>query len=169
MWALLQWGRDLSVAETGAEEPRGGPCLPCFNGAATFQSQRRRLLPGQRRRTIIRLQWGRDLSVAETRECGRHCQTGLRASMGPRPFRRRDVCIRANNLEDVLELQWGRDLSVAETSRKNTIASACTTLQWGPRPFSRRDLKGVVTRQSWTELQWGRDLSVAETRECRVA
>ena len=61
----LQWGRDLSVAETG---PLGGDVFSDsrrFNGAATFQSQRRRGEDTYISQASM-LQWGRDLSVAET-------------------------------------------------------------------------------------------------------
>ena len=84
---LLQWGRDLSVAEgagwpsasttassfNGAATFRSRKAIcrsisehhfPCFNGAATFRSRKVRASrrPGRRPRS---LQWGRDLSVAE--------------------------------------------------------------------------------------------------------
>ena len=61
----LQWGRDLSVAETSVPEWTPSRLCRRFNGAATFQSQRP---PGGGARTAagVQLQWGRDLSVAET-------------------------------------------------------------------------------------------------------
>ena len=87
---LLQWGRDLSVAEgtiarisgglsRGASMgPRPFGCgrpLPhrtrstrrCrFNGAATFRS-RKVQTKKDLKRELLELQWGRDLSVAESR------------------------------------------------------------------------------------------------------
>ena len=59
---LLQWGRDLSVAETG-----GG---------------------GEVRGVPRSLQWGRDLSVAETTPWHSSWADRALASMGPRPFSR---------------------------------------------------------------------------------
>ena len=84
-----------------------------FNGAATFQSQRR-LRSWSRARIRYRLQWGRDLSVAETSIPIVDIAAMLAASMGPRPFSRRDG---ATN---------GRDGGFGGASM-------------GPRPFSRRD------------------------------
>ena len=73
----LQWGRDLSVAETPAP-PRPSSVILGFNGAATFQSRKRG--PGRHSRPGRRvLQWGRDLSVAETkdRRDGRGCRASF--------------------------------------------------------------------------------------------
>ncbi len=87
----LQWGRDLSVAETSSKSSSG-------SGSSS-------------------LQWGRDLSVAETstRHAGGH-----RAA----------------------ELQWGRDLSVAETLPPSAGAPGVSPASMGPRPFSRGDVPG---------------------------
>ena len=85
----LQWGRDLSVAET-ATAPVVGVMVAV-------------------------LQWGRDLSVAETRNVRPHHNLVSIASMGPRPFSRRDALLDA--------LLAGGHLA-----------------SMGPRPFSRRDM-----------------------------
>ena len=89
---LLQWGRDLSVAEGGCTGRVRGARRPRFNGAATFRSRKaRRPFPCSLHNSP--LQWGRDLSVAE----------------GTNPIPRGHT---------FSTLQWGRDLSVAEgTSR----------------------------------------------------
>ena len=109
--ALLQWGRDLSVAEGGL--------------SATSLS------------IGSRLQWGRDLSVAEGEtpdgayRAGQNASMGPRpfgrgrrkaarggipkrpASMGPRPFGRGRISV-TRGATTTAGLQWGRDLSVAE-------------------------------------------------------
>ena len=132
---LLQWGRDLSVAEGsssgsndtnfrvasmgprpfGRGRARKNPTMarvPGFNGAATFRSRK--------------VHDGRKVRGDEGR-----------ASMGPRPFGRgRRTAYAPPN--PVNQLQWGRDLSVAEGG------------ECGER--------GGVEQG----LQWGRDLSVAE-------
>ena len=59
MDAALQWGRDLSVAETAVLSDDEYQL-----GAATFQSRRQGSPKGH---GWDMLQWGRDLSVAETR------------------------------------------------------------------------------------------------------
>src|SRR5438128_2512848 len=89
--SLLQWGRDLVVAETERRRAPPSSATSTFNGAATSWSRK---LPGAdgRRRGGLRLQWGRDLVVAET----------------------------AMSLETkvyLFILQWGRDLVVAETAK----------------------------------------------------
>ena len=134
------------------------------------------------------LQWGRDLSVAETWVC---VEVELRigsASMGPRPFSRRDIAQSLGVSESNLSLQWGRDLSVAETrtllspiSLPGPGFNGAATFQ-SQRQFTLGGLSwewerfnGAATFQSQRPgyasrlnfvsavLQWGRDLSVAET------
>ena len=65
----LQWGRDLSVAETPLDVLAVLFPLLRFNGAATFQSRKPRMSVTAGIANSG-LQWGRDLSVAETRELG---------------------------------------------------------------------------------------------------
>ena len=75
----LQWGRDLSVAETwAARETRSGP--RCFNGAATFQSRR--------------------LRVQQVDQAARQL-----ASMGPRPFSRGDSLLDAITVNIMLNAE----------------------------------------------------------------
>ena len=158
---LLQWGRDLSVAETRTSLPSWGALSPLQWGrdlsvAETGMTRGWRSEPSS-------LQWGRDLSVAETGAC-----------------RGRDP---ASSM-----LQWGRDLSVAETQLRfsppaPTLASfnGAATFQsrkphpylsihlsiphasMGPRPFSRGNWVRIPSPAPGGGLQWGRDLSVAET------
>ena len=181
---LLQWGRDLSVAEGEAAHRQLNPSPSRFNGAATFRSRKAFQClpclqclaaasmgprPFGRGRSIkdysfvfmIKLQWGRDLSVAE----------GNMDAVGA---------------DDAAKLQWGRDLSVAEgpygpcppattagfngaatfRSRKAAKARQVRTLHaasMGPRPFGRGRFKTSDRERSALRLlQWGRDLSVAE-------
>ena len=155
---LLQWGRDLSVAE----------CAPLFL---------------KLRQTLQTLQWGRDLSVAEW-SIRQRVSAMYRASMGPRPFgrgmtrleisiscplrgfngaatfRSRNVTFgdvkrisakrfngaatfRSRNVEShgdgevsAARLQWGRDLSVAEWQVAGPNAARARA-SMGPRPFGR--------------------------------
>ena len=159
---LLQWGRDLSAAETSH---------------TTFS-----FLPASGR-----LQWGRDLSAAETTSVKVPEFEEQLASMGPRPFGRGNADCRGHPPHDVL-LQWGRDLSAAETRMIHDVSlgtlrfNGAATFQprkpallvsillpqngasMGPRPFSRGNLDiltALLVRQR--KLQWGRDLSAAET------
>ena len=134
----LQWGRDLSVAETWIASMRSGRTDRSFNGAATFQS-RKRAFHRARTGLCMLLQWGRDLSVAET--CFSSCTDGAvyAASMGPRPFSR------------------GNESS----GRRLRSSRSCFN---GAATFQSRKLVGVgMACDSTWALQWGRDLSVAET------
>ena len=134
----LQWGRDLSVAETTVLER-----LP---------------------RPMFRLQWGRDLSVAETSGSYELPTRGANASMGPRPFSRGNVRDSPRASNALPALQWGRDLSVAETQagdRRGPRRPARASM--GPRPFSRGNSVAPSGSSCSMVLQWGRDLSVAET------
>src|SRR5579883_3082675 len=62
--ALLQWGRDLEIAEILARRSRRFTPTPGFNGAAIWRSRKYRDLADGRRR-FRPLQWGRDLEIAE--------------------------------------------------------------------------------------------------------
>ncbi len=84
---MLQWGRDVSVAEIFSQKLR----QRCFNGAATFPS-RKWLLSVTTFCGKAMLQWGRDVSVAEIDD-GDSSELSL------------------------VRLQWGRDVSVAEICR----------------------------------------------------
>ena len=184
---LLQWGRDLSIAErstTPAAPPRssqsfngaaifrsrkgGCGCLgtsgrtTCFNGAAIFRS-RKVYICTQNRTANNMLQWGRDLSIAESRnlEPPRSSQSAL---------------------------QWGRDLSIAERLPVSSTTSTSVTASMGPRSFdrgkdgcvtpligagkrfngaaifrSRKVLREDGVKLRGSGLQWGRDLSIAES------
>ena len=85
--ALLQWGRDLSVAEgrglaAGARRQFVASMGPRPFGRGRFEAS-------DSRKDTSSLQWGRDLSVAEGRPRRRRSALrGRRASMGPRPFGR---------------------------------------------------------------------------------
>ncbi len=106
LW-LLQWGRDLEVAERAWEWCDGVVRLLRFNGAATWKSRKVACINPSENRFPL-LQWGRDLEVAERR----YQRIG--------PF-----------LLD-LSLQWGRDLEVAE--RRPDLQSESLgmwLLQWG--------------------------------------
>ena len=157
---LLQWGRDLSVAEGSSSEAAAGAdscSLQWGRDLSVAEGCRRQ----KRRRRDRQLQWGRDLSVAEgspdlwnqlspgvcfngaatfrSRKGGvpRPAQHALDASMGPRPFGRG-------------RLQPGQSLS------RSGGASM------GPRPFGRGRRLTAGEFEAWARLQWGRDLSVAE-------
>uniref|UniRef100_E6Q6S1 Uncharacterized protein n=1 Tax=mine drainage metagenome TaxID=410659 RepID=E6Q6S1_9ZZZZ len=107
---VLQWGRDVIVAEIGGVHP-GAPVLP-------------------------KLQWGRDVIVAEIRQLSAPLRALSRfngaatlssrksadtishrqkrgASMGPRRYRRGNTDSRSRPHVQ-LALQWGRDVIVAE-------------------------------------------------------
>ena len=61
---VLQWGRDLEVAERRGTRKPLGQGLGSFNGAATWKSRKVYHLPGHEAEQTP-LQWGRDLEVAE--------------------------------------------------------------------------------------------------------
>ena len=84
---LLQWGRDLSVAEGCWRCRPTAPRCRRFNGAATFRS-RKAVKDLRRLYALYALQWGRDLSVAEGDDSISRTPSTGRASMGPRPFGR---------------------------------------------------------------------------------
>ena len=182
----LQWGRDLSVAETRLpEDPdvrvhlasmgprpfsRGDvPYLP-YRGAQTGASMGPR--PFSRgdmlaivclQQSVNTLQWGRDLSVAETSYLAATVTRQSVASMGPRPFSRGDHRGRARGQLPAAASMGPRPFSRGDWGREggNRPAAAASM---GPRPFSRGDQVCCLRAGSHqVSLQWGRDLSVAET------
>ena len=109
--ASLQWGRDLSAADSCTDMCRIAERSACFNGAATFRPRTARNCLGscRARRSFNgaatfrprtgrdfgpqlaaerRLQWGRDLSAADRRPTPALRMRTHSASMGPRPFGR---------------------------------------------------------------------------------
>ena len=133
---MLQWGRDLSVAEGAGAAIMPGAQAGSFNGAATFRS-RKGHRPGNGPGAGAGLQWGRDLSVAE------------------------GLDVDADNVAAFV-LQWGRDLSVAEGGEILRTRSKPTSLQWGRDLSVAEGGRQHHADIQFTQLQWGRDLSVAE-------
>jgi len=133
----LQWGRDLSVAESWIAVWRLSP-RPTW------------------------LQWGRDLSVAERANRRPAAPPACACFNGAATFQSRKGRPATRSRILPVTLQWGRDLSVAESTPPNPPRPSRAKLQWG------RDLS-VAERILWPpaakpsdRLQWGRDLSVAE-------
>ena len=131
---MLQWGRDLSVAEWAHDaQNRASPIS--FNGAATFRS---------RNVVVVAKHDGRDIRFN-----------------GAATFRSRNAAWHWARLARLAALQWGRDLSVAEwneytrikprTKRFNGAATfrsrnaepdpntnrPDSSASMGPRPFGR--------------------------------
>src|SRR5579875_3493468 len=61
---MLQWGRDLSIAEIFTGGPQGDCGQQSFNGAAISRSRKYALTFAVNVRRLD-VQWGRDLSIAE--------------------------------------------------------------------------------------------------------
>ncbi len=158
---MLQWGRNILVAESCARRPPC-PCIRRFNGAATYSLRKDEILEidtfGQ-----FALQWGRNILVAES---GQHALVAQYA----------------------VELQWGRNILVAESPISSTEPSYVHSLQWGRNilvaesrlwyhplrsihgasmgPQHTRCGKGVCDScrpEKNRLLQWGRNILVAES------
>src|SRR5579875_1061619 len=157
---VLQWGRDLVIAEIGMH-------------VAAPQN-------------AFLLQWGRDLVIAEIRGGSDQGETRLRASMGPRSGDRGNISSSYRHIGDSpasmgprsgdrgnsyghpqilsdFRLQWGRDLVIAEMWRKAAVilGSQCVS-SMGPRSGDRGNSAKSALKKSHPELQWGRDLVIAE-------
>ena len=80
----LQWGRDLSVTETTADEadPTWFTWLQWGRDLSVTETRS----AGRTTTGSMSLQWGRDLSVTETGKARTSRQGWARASMGPRPL-----------------------------------------------------------------------------------
>ena len=129
----LQWGRDLSAAErTVTIKVKSG--LLCFNGAATFRP--RRAVPavqrhGQRDASMGPRPFGRGEIQGRT---GRSERSRFNGAATFRP--RRGVPARAARPNGV-PLQWGRDLSAAESGVIQDVGARPGGASMGPRPFGR--------------------------------
>ncbi len=157
---MLQWGRDLSIAE-----------FPSPVSGVLEQME---------------LQWGRDLSIAEffevrieplfideasmgPRSIDRGIASGARfavmrwtASMGPRSIDRGIATFSHATLQHS-SLQWGRDLSIAEFRGQARPKNPPTRASMGPRSIDRGiHVLGYTAEEVDRLLQWGRDLSIAE-------
>ena len=182
---LLQWGRNLSVAEGRSDRQRGRGG-PGFNGAATFRLRKE---PDARAHKSDRHSFnGAATFRLRKGEAIRDAGIARQASMGPQPF----GCGRPPTEIDVDEkvkvLQWGRNLSVAEGLSGAAYKLPRRQLQWGRNlsvaegykgtgiipaihgfngaaTFRLRKGDGAPPRTASTSpLQWGRNLSVAEGR-----
>ena len=144
--AMLQWGRNLFVAESCLALSNQLARLECFNGAATcslrkewadrYESDRQShasmgpqlVRCGKlrawhlRRDTRATLQWGRNLFVAE--RSGLSCRRPCRAWRfnGAATCSLRKDCLKSLQLPTAWQLQWGRNLFVAE-SRESTAGT----------------------------------------------
>src|SRR5579885_2000940 len=107
---VLQWGRDLVIAEIGMH-------------VAAPQN-------------AFLLQWGRDLVIAEIRGGSDQGETRLRASMGPRSGDRGNSYGHPQILSD-FRLQWGRDLVIAEMWNTPLPAPLHIRASMGPRSGDR--------------------------------
>ena len=107
---MLQWGRDLLVAESR--------------------------LTSTIRNADGSLQWGRDLLVAESVNVELHIGLAAGASMGPRLVSRGKT-LKTEACSGNCGLQWGRDLLVAERGTRDLPAQALIEASMGPRLVSR--------------------------------
>ena len=182
--SLLQWGRDLSVAEGGARDRTGrGPAS--FNGAATFRSRK----VGRYHDIDPALVRFNGAATFRSRKAFRTGAIDRRQAgfNGAATFRSRKVARSPEAILHPIMLQWGRDLSVAEGGDGTYCWVVGRGASMGPRPFgrgripaappsgtgcggfngaatfrSRKALPAAYSPHTAQRLQWGRDLSVAE-------
>ena len=143
--AVLQWGRDLSIAESRSRAPAHA-APPCsFNGAAIFRSRK-----------------------VDDAESSRAVWLSFN---GAAIFRSRKGLTHVTQKRCNLMLQWGRDLSIAERDYLELRKKKVQKASMGPRSFDRgKNLEVGMGRNVRTGLQWGRDLSIAERQYwCRKA
>ena len=158
----LQWGRDLSIAER--------PPSPCPHQSTTES-----------------LQWGRDLSIAESSmtdrsDRARHSgfngaaifrsrkeevRAGIQlvrpASMGPRSFDRGKVMRVVWNVSDHCGFNGAAIFRSRKGNALRPTVAAAARASMGPRSFDRgKERVGSASRRAPSALQWGRDLSIAE-------
>ena len=134
--ALLQWGRNLTVAE-GVVGAEWESVLADASMGPQLDSCGRLRHDLDARIESHKLQWGRNLTVAEGQ--------GRRR---PRPNRR--------------PLQWGRNLTVAEGVARCLRVGRAALLQWGRNLTVAEGGVLFTPVLLILLLQWGRNLTVAE-------
>ena len=188
-YALLQWGRDLSAADSW-NSSRSLTSLWRFNGAATFRP--RTVRTAEILRPAVMASMGpRPFGRGQGCIC-RDDQPGrCLASMGPRPFGRGQGCICRDDqpgrcLASMGPRPFGRGqlrrprpigswfgcFNGAATFRPRTgvtepaESTMAAVLQWG-RDLSAADSLVIAHPPcTYLALQWGRDLSAADSRRC---
>ena len=160
--ATLQWGRNLSVAETGRARTRADFGPRASMGPQPFSRRNDEAISWMN--SPEALQWGRNLSVAETLTHVNPSHKPSVASMGPQPFSRGNVVGRlliqlpqqgfngAATFQSrkpavgrrggfsLTPLQWGRNLSVAETTIERRAGASSSTSFNGAATFQSRKL-----------------------------
>ena len=125
----LQWGRNLTVAEGGQARTRGAPARGASMGPQ-LDSCGRVVRVGGRVLKFMWLQWGRNLTVAEG---GTQCRVGAQAcdaSMGPQL----DSCGRHDQLvprHDGGVASMGPQLDSCGRRRVEAPLNVAPPLQWG--------------------------------------
>ncbi len=156
---LLQWGRDLTIAEirlwnSDSSLLRKASMGPRSNDRGNtdqrcFSCRPRQASMGPRSND-------RGNYIRAGRRSNLYC-----ASMGPRSNDRGNNELRTGGLE-VVGLQWGRDLTIAEISWSSTLCRYSGQLQWG-RDLTIAEMEmGLADEIVEVGLQWGRDLTIAE-------
>ena len=130
----LQWGRDLSVAE-GMPIPRAAPPTTSFNGAATFRSRK---APVVRRPLRLPLSFNGAATFRSRKASTSPPAHPPNPSFnGAATFRSRKDIARPAVCGKACLLQWGRDLSVAEGTSRRKPRRGRGLASMGPRPFGR--------------------------------
>ena len=135
-----------------------------FNGAATSQSRKLRMMHGRTQgqtasmgprplshgNQTVRLSGtaslnrfnGAATSQSRKRDAGAGRVVGLGASMGPRPLSHGNRTTPTNRVM-MMALQWGRDLSVTETGIRPGGVGVLPGASMGPRPLSHGNHPGA--------------------------
>ena len=115
-----------------------------FNGATPFQAWRRTRTRHDRTAASA-LQWGHAFSGVETPAPIDRIAARVKASMGPRLFRRGDIPQMIARVRGA-SLQWGHAFSGVETCRLCWRFSDNAPASMGPRLFRRGDARGACAR-----------------------
>ncbi len=137
---MLQWGRDLSIAEIDQHK--------------------------RQERQHYELQWGRDLSIAEIRPIESKSTENSKASMGPRSFNRGNARLERPSPSGPTCFN-GAAIFQSRKSIEHGLCDIRSNASMGPRSFNRGNLDVVEHNQLTLplyQLQWGRDLSIAEIK-----
>ena len=132
---MLQWGRDLSVAE-GRRYRQGRRIVHSFNGAATFRSRKEKPWTPPAGRTTSGFN-GAATFRSRKGYSTRRSPPPQQGFNGAATFRSRKGRAPRWGASGMALLQWGRDLSVAEGATLISDLRRVLKASMGPRPFGR--------------------------------
>ena len=163
-FAVLQWGRTFSSAESAMLTMHADSMRRCFNGAALFQV-RKGGLPAEFLWDAKELQWGRTFSSAERTSIPDRLGKLKPASMGPHFFKcGKTFCFRSTPCQSMQCFNGAALFQVRKVGVEGSGLHKVYKRFNGAALFQVRKERSLYSpTKSLLALQWGRTFSSAES------